>query len=61
MTWPGTILLIMKIVAFGDSITAAAQMQEDAKRWPALLQTALRIRFPKIQTAVLNAGVGGNT
>jgi lysophospholipase L1-like esterase len=51
----------MKIVAFGDSITAAAQMQADSLRWPVLLQAALRVGFPRLQAAVLNAGVGGNT
>ena len=48
------------IVAFGDSITEAAQ-QPEAKRWPVLLQALLTHRFPNRRWQVLNAGVGGNT
>ena len=53
---------IVRIVAFGDSITAAAkEMPDEAKRWPSLLETRLRGRFPGVDVKVVNAGVGGNT
>lgn len=50
----------LTIVAFGDSITAAAE-QAPENRWPAMLEAALRERFPGIDLGVINAGVGGNT
>ena len=51
----------MKIMAFGDSITAAKEMNDEMERWPVMLQAALRERFPEALVTVLNAGVGGNT
>jgi lysophospholipase L1-like esterase len=48
------------IVAFGDSLTEAAQVAQGAQ-WPSLLQDMLRRRHPDLDVAVINAGVGGNT
>ena len=48
------------IVAFGDSITEAAQ-QELEDRWPEILRQALQAHFPGSGIMVVNAGVGGNT
>ena len=48
------------ILAFGNSITAAAQ-QKLEDRWPEILRRVLQERFPKCIIKVINAGVGGNT
>lgn len=48
------------IVAFGDSITEAAQVPEE-QRWPHLLAEMLRESLPSREITVANAGVGGNT
>jgi lysophospholipase L1-like esterase len=48
------------IVAFGDSITEAAQ-QELPARWPELVRRALQTRFADADMHLVNAGVGGNT
>ena len=48
------------IVAFGDSITEAAQ-QAIENRWPEIVRLALRRRFPGDAIELVNAGVGGNT
>ena len=50
----------VRIVAFGDSITAATH-QELRDRWPEILRHALVERFPACAIEMTNAGVGGNT
>lgn len=51
---------MLTVVAFGDSITEAAQVPP-GERWPALLGQALASRHPDCQIRVVNSGVGGNT
>jgi lysophospholipase L1-like esterase len=48
------------IVAFGDSITEAAQ-QSLEDRWPQILWQGLLKQFPGSGVVVVNAGIGGNT
>jgi lysophospholipase L1-like esterase len=48
------------IVAFGDSITEAAQVGLD-DRWPEVVRRALQERFPDRRIVMINSGVGGNT
>lgn len=48
------------IVAFGDSITQAAE-QEYENRWPEILKRALQARFQTLDIKMFNAGIGGNT
>jgi lysophospholipase L1-like esterase len=50
----------VRIVAFGDSMTACAALTPP-QRWPALLQRRLNRAFPEVSFEVINAGVGGNT
>ena len=48
------------IVAFGDSLTQAAQVAKGAQ-WTNLLQDKLRQRHSDLEVTVINAGVDGNT
>ena len=50
----------LKIVAFGDSMTQAAQVAPQ-KRWPAILERRLNKILTPRRVTVINAGVGGNT
>jgi len=49
-----------RIVAFGDSITAAGYLPEQ-ERYPAVLQRLLREATGQADLQVLNAGAGGHT
>jgi len=49
-----------RIVAFGDSITAASG-QPEGEKWIDLVEARLRARFPEPDFVTVNAGVGGNT
>lgn len=49
----------MKLICFGDSITAANGFAE-ADRWPSVLQRLLEQRAPGVYK-VYNRGIGGNT
>lgn len=50
----------IRIVAFGDSITQAAQ-QPCEHRWPEIVRRGLQAQFPALMITMVNAGVGGNT
>lgn len=50
----------VRIVAFGDSITQAAE-QEPENRWPEILGKALQEQFQTLDIQVINEGIGGNT
>ena len=50
----------IKIVCWGDSITAAREVAPE-DRWPALLEQMLRKKFPEKKIDIVNSGVGGAT
>lgn len=51
---------LLKIVALGDSMTEAAQV-DPAKRWPTMLERRLQEALSPRDVSIINAGVGGNT
>ena len=49
------------LVGYGNSITEAAQMSDENKRWLNVLKQQLAEAFPEDEFSVINAGVGGNS
>jgi len=50
----------LKLIAFGDSMTHAMQVDPE-KRWPAMLEQRMKEALAPRKVSVINAGVGGNT
>jgi lysophospholipase L1-like esterase len=57
---PSTPQIPCTIVAFGDSITQAVEVEAE-QRWVMLLQAKLQQCVSAVPVRVVNAGVGGNT
>ena len=49
----------VKIVFWGDSVTAGADASNKAVSWSSLVLSRLRKKYPKAQLAAVNAGIGG--
>ena len=48
------------IVAFGDSITQGVAIEHDCL-WTTILERLLAAKYPELDIAIINSGVGGNT
>ena len=49
----------LRILAWGDSVTACTFIREEQNRWPNRFVQILRTRFPKAEIELVNLGWGG--
>jgi lysophospholipase L1-like esterase len=51
----------IRVLAIGSSSTQGIGASSPARSYPARLEADLRLRWPKVEISVMNAGIGGET